>query len=91
MAAESRAHSSGKLRDALLVVALAAALMLPPVGHRLVPTSHEARFALLARDMLDRHVWFDARIREAPYRNKPPLHPWTIVAGSWWTGRVTEW
>ena len=75
MVSESRAHSATVLRDALLVVALAAALVLPPVGHRLIPTSHEARFALLARDMLDRHVWFDAQIREQPYRNKPPLHP----------------
>ena len=90
MAAEPRAQSVTGLRDALLVVLLAAALVLPPVGHRLIATSHEARFALLARDMLDRHVWFDAQIREQPYRNKPPLHPWTIVAGSWWTGRVTE-
>ena len=63
MAAESRARSTGRLRDALLVVALAAALVLPPVGHRLIVTSHEARFALLAGDMLERHVWFDAQIR----------------------------
>ena len=77
------------LRDALLVVALTAALVLPPVGHRLIVTSHEARFALVAGDMLERHVWFDARLRGQPYRNKPPLHPWIIVACSWWTGRVT--
>lgn len=78
------------LRDAVLIVALAAVLVLPPVGHRLIVTSHEARFALIARDMLARHVWFDAEVRGQPYRNKPPLHPWTIVAASWWTGRVSE-
>ena len=91
MEPESRPPSDARVRDALLVVLLASALVLPPIGQRLIPTSHEARFALLARDMLDRHVWFDAQIRQQPYRNKPPLHPWTIVAGSWWTGRVTEW
>jgi 4-amino-4-deoxy-L-arabinose transferase-like glycosyltransferase len=91
MAPEAPRHSGARPREALWIVLLAAALMLPPVGHRLVPTSHEARFALLARDMLERHVAFDVRIREQPYRNKPPLHPWTILAGSWWTGRVTEW
>ncbi len=69
---------------------LTAGLVLPPVGHRLILTSHEARFALLARDMRERRVWFDARLRGQPYRNKPPLHPWTIAAAAWWTGRVSE-
>ena len=82
-------ESSPRLRDALLVVLVAAALVLPPVGQRLIVNSHEARFALLARDMLERHVWFDARLRGQPYRNKPPLHPWTIVASSWLPGRVS--
>ena len=90
MAAESPAHSTIVLRDAILVVALAAVLVVPPVGQRQIPTSHEARFALIARDMLNRHVWFDAEVRGYPYRNKPPLHPWMIVAGSWLTGRVSE-
>lgn len=83
-------ESSPRLRDALLVVLVAAALVLPPVGQRQIVTSHEARFALLARDMVERRVWFDARFRGRPYRNKPPLHPWTIVASSWLTGRVSE-
>jgi 4-amino-4-deoxy-L-arabinose transferase-like glycosyltransferase len=50
----------------------------------------EARFALLARDMVERGVWFDLRIRGELYRNKPPLYPWLIAAGSRLTGRVTE-
>jgi 4-amino-4-deoxy-L-arabinose transferase-like glycosyltransferase len=77
-------------RDALLVAALAAVLVVPPVAGRLIVTSHEARFALIARDMLSRHVWFDVEVRGVPYRNKPPLHPWTIAAGAWLTGRVSE-
>lgn len=88
MGPESR--SGARPRDAVLVALLAAALVLPSVGQRLIVTSHEARFALIAGDMLDRHVWFDASVRGQPYRNKPPLHPWSIVASSWWTGRVTE-
>ena len=88
METEPRPHFSA--RDAWLVVALAALLVLPPVAQRLIVTSHEARFALIARDMLARHVWFDAQVRGEPYRNKPPLHPWTIAAGSWLTGRVSE-
>ena len=90
MATESSPRSPTFVRDALLVVALAAVLMLPPVGHRLIPTSHEARFALIARDMMQRGVWFYAEVRGTPYRNKPPLHPWMIVAGSWVRGRVTD-
>src|SRR5262249_53455229 len=46
--------------------------------------------ALIARDMLSRHVWFDVEVRGVPYRNKPPLHPWTIASGAWLTGRVSE-
>jgi 4-amino-4-deoxy-L-arabinose transferase-like glycosyltransferase len=88
METEPRPHFSA--RDAMLVVALAAVLVVPPVAQRLIVTSHEARFALIARDMLARHVWFDAQVRGEPYRNKPPLHPWTIAAGSWLTGRVSE-
>jgi 4-amino-4-deoxy-L-arabinose transferase-like glycosyltransferase len=90
MSPEASPSSPLRRPELWLVVALAAVLMLPAVGHRLIPTSHEARFALIARDMLDRHVWFDAHVRDTPYRNKPPLHPWTIVTASWWTGRVTE-
>ena len=90
MADQPRAHSAIGLRDAVLVVALAAVLVVPPVAQRLIVTSHEARFALIARDMLKRHVWFDAEVRGEPYRNKPPLHPWTIAAGSWLMGRVSE-
>ncbi|HMH52155.1 MAG TPA: glycosyltransferase family 39 protein [Candidatus Acidoferrum sp.] len=90
MAAPPRAHAATVLRDAVLVVALAAVLVVPPVSQRLIVTSHEARFALIARDMLNRHVWFDVKVRGVPYRNKPPLHPWSIAAGSWWRGRVTD-
>src|SRR5215470_3280208 len=90
MSPESSLRQAPRSRDALLVVLLAAALTLPPIGHRLIVTSHEARFALIARDMMRRHVWFDVEVRGVPYRNKPPLHPWTIVAGSWWAGRVSE-
>lgn len=77
-------------RDLWLVAALAAILFLPPVGQRVIVTSHEARFALIARDMIERSVWFGAAVRGEPYRNKPPLHPWSIVALSWPRGRVTE-
>lgn len=90
MSPEFPTHSSARLRDALLVLLMAAALLLPTIGRHPIVTSHEARFALIAGDMRERGVWFEAAVRGVPYRNKPPLHPWSIVASSWLTGRVNE-
>lgn len=70
--------------------AIAALLVLPPLGQRMIVTSDEARFALVARDMIDRGVWFGAYVREKQYRNKPPLYPWAIAALAWARGGVTE-
>jgi 4-amino-4-deoxy-L-arabinose transferase-like glycosyltransferase len=77
-------------RTALIGAAVAALLVLPPVGQRLIASSDEARFALLARDMTSRGAWFDARVEGEVYRNKPPLYPWSIAAVSLVRGRVTE-
>lgn len=82
----ARAH----LRGALVVAAVAALLVLPPLGQRTITTSDEARFPLLARDIIERGAWFDVRVREKHYRNKPPLYPWSIAALSLPRGRVTE-
>jgi 4-amino-4-deoxy-L-arabinose transferase-like glycosyltransferase len=84
-----------RLRGALVVSVIAALLLVPPVGRRLLATGQtngddEARYALLARDMLARGVWFDLHYRGALFRDKPPLYPWTIAAVSWVRGRVTE-
>jgi 4-amino-4-deoxy-L-arabinose transferase-like glycosyltransferase len=72
------------------VSVVATLLVLPPIGQRVIATSDEARFALLARDVLERGVWFDLQVRGKPYRNKPPLYPWSIAALSRLQGRVTE-
>ena len=79
-----------RLDGALLVVVFTALLVLPPVGHHLIVKSDEARFALLARDMLSRGAWFSAEVEGQPYRNKPLLFPWTIAALSRLRGAVTE-
>ncbi len=64
--------------------------MLPPLGQRIIATSDEARFTLLAKDMIERGVWFDIQLRDKQYRNKPPLYPWAIASLSLLRGRVTE-
>jgi 4-amino-4-deoxy-L-arabinose transferase-like glycosyltransferase len=79
-----------RILGALAVCALAALFVLPTVGRQNITTSDEARFALIARDMMERGVWFDAMVREKHYRNKPPLYPWTIVAVARATGGITE-
>src|SRR5204862_5985117 len=57
-AAPQAGHAPGGRRDgALLVIVFTALLVLPPVGHHLIVKSDEARFALLARDMLERVAW----------------------------------
>lgn len=89
---DHRAPETGgaRLRGALLVAAVAALLVLPPLGQRPITTSDEARFPLLARDMIERGAWFDVQVREKHYRNKPPLYPWGIAILSLPRGRVTE-
>ena len=79
-----------RLQAALLVSFVAALLVLPPLGQRIIATSDEARFALLARDIIERGVWFDVQVRGKPYRNKPPLYTWSIAALSRPSGRVSE-
>ena len=75
---------------AALVAAFAALLVLPPLGQRFIASGDEARFAVLAQDMLTRGTWFDARVRDQRYRNKPLLYPWAIKLLSMPRGRVTE-
>lgn len=79
-----------RLGVALVVTAVAALLVLPPLGQRTLATNDEARFALLARDMIERGAWFDVQFRGTRYRNKPPLYPWSIAGLSLLRGRVTE-
>jgi len=79
-----------RFRAALLVSLVAAVLVLPPLGQRIIATSDEARFALLARDIIEGGAWFDLQVRGKQYRNKPPLYAWSIAALSLPSGRVTE-
>jgi len=70
---------ASSLRSLLLLAVVAVALIGPHVGRRVIASSDEARFPLLARDMLERGTWFEAYVREKQYRNKPPLLPWAIA------------
>jgi 4-amino-4-deoxy-L-arabinose transferase-like glycosyltransferase len=74
----------------IVVCLVAALLVLPPAGRQVLTSSDETRFVLLARDMLERGVWFDASVRDRQYRNKPPLYPWSIAAIARIRGSVDE-
>jgi 4-amino-4-deoxy-L-arabinose transferase-like glycosyltransferase len=78
------------MKQAALVTVFAAILILPPLGARQIVSGDEARFAVLAQDMLKRGTWFDARVRDQRYRNKPLMYPWAIKLLSMPGGRVTE-
>jgi len=81
---------SPRVRAALLTGIVAALLILPPLGQRVLAPSDEARFVLYARDVLERHAPFDVHVRAKLFREKPPLYAWLIAAASWPVGRVTE-
>ena len=78
------------MKLAALVALFASVLILPPVGARQIVSGDEARFAVLAQDMLERGTWFDARVRDMRYRNKPLMYPWLIKLLSMPGRRVTE-
>jgi len=86
----AEAHRAVRLGDLLFVLLIASLLVLPPLGQRTINTSHQARFPLLARDMIERGAWFNPQVGRELYRNKPPLYPWSIAAVSLLYGRVTE-
>jgi 4-amino-4-deoxy-L-arabinose transferase-like glycosyltransferase len=61
------------------------------IGARVFTTNDQARFPLLAQDILTRGDWLWPRLNGASYYNKPPLLAWLIALASWPVGRVTEW
>lgn len=79
-----------RVRAALFVSGIATLLVFPSLGQWIIATADEARFALLARDAIERGAWFDLSYRGQLFRNKPPLYPWAIAAASRLAGRVTE-
>jgi len=77
-------------RGVLALGAGAALLLFFDVGARVLATNDEARFAVLARDVLDHGTWLLPRLGETPYLNKPPLVAWLIALVSWPAGGVTQ-
>jgi len=75
---------------ALAPVLVAAVLFLPSIGERLIYLGDEARYALLARNMLHTGDWLVPRIGSEVHLEKTPLFIWSIAALSLLRGDVTE-
>lgn len=74
----------------LWVAAAALALVVTDLGQRVLATNDEARFAVLARRILDGGNWLFPQIAGAVYHNKPLLQAWLIALVSWPVGQVTQ-
>jgi 4-amino-4-deoxy-L-arabinose transferase-like glycosyltransferase len=76
---------------ALLVpLLLAAVLFLPGIGQRIIYIGDEARYALLARTMVETGDWLVPRLGDEVHMEKSPLFIWAIAALSLAGRRVTE-
>jgi len=71
-------------------VAVSAALLGFDLGAHVLTTNDEARFPVMARDILAKGHWLLPETSGAPMLNKPPLHAWLIALGAWPTGIVSQ-
>src|SRR5262249_9545653 len=73
-----------------LALLVAVALFLPGTGDRPLYVSDEARYALIARNMLETGHWLVPKIGSEVHLEKPPLFMWAIAGLGLFTGDVTE-
>jgi 4-amino-4-deoxy-L-arabinose transferase-like glycosyltransferase len=73
-----------------VALALSAALLGFDLGVRVLATNDEARFAMMARDILANGHWLLPEIGGVAMLNKPPLHAWLIAVAAWPTGEVSQ-
>jgi len=80
----------GRRASVVVLMAVSAALLFFDFGAHVLATNDEARFPMMARDILARGHWLLPEINGAPMLNKPPLHAWLIALVAWPTGAVTQ-
>jgi len=73
-----------------IAIAGSAALFGFDLGGRVLATNDEARFPVMARDILSNGHWLLPETSGGPMLNKPPLHAWLIALGAWPTGVVSQ-
>jgi 4-amino-4-deoxy-L-arabinose transferase-like glycosyltransferase len=79
-----------RARWLLVPLLVSAALFLPAIGHRTIFLSDEARYALLARNMVEHGHWLVPHIDDEVHMEKPPLFMWAIALLSLVPGDVNE-
>src|SRR2546425_1836218 len=77
----SRNHTLDHRRGFIVLapLAVAALLFLPGIGQRILYSGDEARYALLARNMVDTGDWLVPRVRDYGPMGKAPLFIWSIA------------
>ena len=65
---------------------LAAVLAFAELGERGIFSPAEARYSLIAREMLESGDWIQPRLNHVRYDEKPPLLYWAIAASYRWLG-----
>lgn len=75
---------------AVVLGVAAAALVGADLGARVFVTNDEARFGVLAQDIIARGDWLHPTIGGGIYYNKPLLLAWLIALASWPLGYVTQ-
>ena len=93
--ANDRANREWLRSDRLIwlgVLAFACFVLAIPSGRAPIWEPNNARWVLLARDMVERGHWLVPEIRGVPNEGlyKPQLFSWAIALASLPTGRVTE-
>jgi len=73
-----------------IVSAGSAALFGFDLGRRVLATNDEARFPVMARDILANGHWLLPETSSGPMLNKPPLHAWLIALAAWPAGGVSQ-
>ena len=93
MTTEPSRHDTLNHRRGFIVLAplaVAALLFLPGIGQRILYSGDEARYALLARNMVETGDWLVPRIGSDVHMEKSPLFIWSIAAFSLAHREVTE-
>src|SRR2546422_11282123 len=74
----------------LAPLAVAALLFLPGISQRILYSGDEARYALLARNMVETGDWLVPRLRRAGHMEKSPLLIWSVARRSLFGRGVNE-
>jgi 4-amino-4-deoxy-L-arabinose transferase-like glycosyltransferase len=77
-------------RHLLWIAAVAPLMAGVELGRRIFANNDDARFAVLAQDVLSHGLRFFPELNGTPYYNKPALLAWLIALVSWPSGDVTQ-